>query len=97
MGAAGLVGSSTSAGLAGECEGEVVGLGNGMGKPVAISLVTCTCTRQYPYPSTRGFSHQNEFKNSQIGPDMSEILLISLNFTKSAITYGLPKPLPFTR
>ena len=62
-------------------------LGNGTGKPTGISLVTCT--RQYLYPLTCGFSCQNESKNSQIGPEVSEILLILDNFMKSAITHSI--------
>ena len=62
-------------------------LGNGMGKPAGITPVTHTC--KYQYLSTCGFSCQNESKNSQISPEMSEILLISMNFTKSAITLSI--------
>ena len=68
---------------------DVVHVGNSTGKPVDITLVTRFHTRQHLYHSTHGFSHQNESKNGQISPEMSEMLLISMNFTKSAITHSI--------
>ena len=67
---------------------DVAHVGNSTDKPAGITPVTRFRTRQHPYHSTRGFSHQNESKNGQISPEMSEILLISVNFTKSAITHS---------
>ena len=68
---------------------DVVHVGNSTGKPAGITPVTRFRTRQHPYNSTRGLSHQNESKNGQISPEMSEILLISMNFTNSAITHSI--------
>ena len=57
---------------------------------MGISLETHTHPMQYPYPSTCGFFHQKESKNSQIDPEMSKIwMAISMNFTKLAVTHSI--------
>ena len=63
-----------------------LGLGNSTGTPMGIAPATCTRPVQYPYSQPHGFSHQNEPKNVEIGQEMRELWLISMNFTKSAIT-----------
>ena len=61
-------------------------LGNSTGNPVGITPETRTRPVQYHYPQPHGFSRQNEPKNVEIGQEMRELWLISMNFTKSAIT-----------
>ena len=61
-------------------------VGNSTGSPVGIAPVTPTRPVQYPYPQPHGFSRQNEPKNVEIGQEMRVLWLISMNFTKSAIT-----------
>ena len=73
-------------GMLGYCALNLSLLGNSMGTPMGIAPATRTRPVQYPYLQPHGFSHQNEPKNVEIGQEMRDLWLISMNFTKSAVT-----------
>ena len=61
-------------------------LGNSMGKPAGIKPATHTLPVEQPYPQPYGFTRQNKPENVENGPELVNLWLISMNFTKSAIT-----------
>jgi hypothetical protein len=61
-------------------------LGNGTGKPMGIMPSTHTQFSEYPNLWPHGFTHQKESKNVKNSPELRELGLIFMNFTKSAIT-----------
>ena len=66
--------------------GSGAGVGNGTGKPVGIAPATRTRPAEYPNPWGHGFTRQKESKSVENGPELRELGLISMNFTKSAVT-----------